>query len=301
MFGKRGDAAIVTGLDGITRLMPLFAITRSEATDYCMLEIEADPLDAFIEKKRAEGIDYTYMDITIAILVRLFRMRPRLNQFIMGGRIWQRNSIVLSMIVRKSFRPNAEETSINTNFTGYETLAEVKKLIDSDINTALHAQNDTDNNRDVLAHLPLWLMRLAVGLIKFADYHGLCPAVLLKGSPFHASFFVSNLKSISLQAIHHHLFNFGNCGFFLAMGKESYMPKVNPGTGAIENVKIIKMGISVDERCVDGLYFSHMLKTAKRIFADLPILERPLREDEIQQIKAVKTPKQRKLEAKAEQ
>jgi pyruvate/2-oxoglutarate dehydrogenase complex dihydrolipoamide acyltransferase (E2) component len=77
------------------------------------------------------------------------------------------------------------------------------------------------------------------------------------------------------------LFDFGNCGFFLAMGKETYLPKVNAG-GAVESKKIIQLGITVDERCVDGLCFTHVVKSSKRYFADLSILEQPLREDEIE-------------------
>ncbi|GHV15979.1 hypothetical protein FACS189493_0880 [Spirochaetia bacterium] len=283
MFGRRSDGTRVTGLDGITRLMPLFVPTRAEAVNYGMLDIAITPADAYIAEKRAGGVSYTYMDITIAILVRLFKMYPKLNRFIIGGQIWQRNVIELSMIIKKSFRPDAEETSLDTIFTGYETLAEVKKLLDDDINAALNTQNGTDGKRDGLANLPLWIMKIAVWAIKLADRHGMLSANFLRtGSPFHASFFVTNLKSIGLQAINHHLFEFGNCGFFLTMGKERYLPKVNPETGTVESTKILQLGISMDERFVDGVCFSHMLKTANRFFADPSKLEQPLREDEIQ-------------------
>jgi hypothetical protein len=65
------------------------------------------------------------------------------------------------------------------------------------------------------------------------------------------------------------------------MGKESYMPKVNPETGNIESTKIIQMGISMDGRTLDGQYFSYVLKTARHLFANPSLLENPLREDEI--------------------
>jgi pyruvate/2-oxoglutarate dehydrogenase complex dihydrolipoamide acyltransferase (E2) component len=65
------------------------------------------------------------------------------------------------------------------------------------------------------------------------------------------------------------------------MGKECYLPKVNPETGNVESTKIIQLGISLDDRLVDGLYFSHVLKTSKRLFADVSKLEQPLREEEI--------------------
>jgi predicted S18 family serine protease len=126
-------------------------------------------------------------------------MYPKLNRFIIGGQIWQRNVIELSMIIKKSFRPDTEETSIDAVFTGYETIAEVKRLVNDAVNAALNTQNGTDDKAVGLAHLPLWLLRIAIWGLKFADYHGMLSAKFLRTvSPFHASFFVSNLKSISL-------------------------------------------------------------------------------------------------------
>lgn len=286
MFGKRSDGTKVTGLDGTTLLLPLFASSRADSINHCMLDVDAAPMDAFIERKLAEGIKYSYMDITIAVLVRLFKKYPNLNRFVVAGRIWQRNWIDLSMIVKKSFRPDAEETSLSTRFTGYETLAEGKKLIDDDINAALNTQNSMDNERDGLAKMPLPILKLVMWGLKVGDRFGMLTPGFMKASPFHCSFWVTNLKSIGLQAITHHLFDFGTCGFFLALGKETYEPKVNPETGTIEIAKIVKMGISMDDRLLDGLAFSHILKSAKRMFADPAILERPLREDEIQAIGA---------------
>ncbi|GHV75807.1 hypothetical protein AGMMS49942_06280 [Spirochaetia bacterium] len=284
MFGKRSDGTKVKGLDGTTRALPLFASSRAGSTNYCMLDIEAAPLDDFIEKKKALGVKYSYMDITIAVLVRLFKKYPKLNRFAIAGQIWQRNRIELSMVIKKSFRPDSEETSLSSRFSGNETIEEVKKLIDIDIKAAVETQNAMDTERDSLARLPLWLLKIAMWGLKVGDRYGMLSKKFLKGSPFHASFWVTNLKSISLQAIYHHLFDFGNCGFFLALGKEGYEAKVNPKTGNIESTKIIQMGIALDGRTIDGLYFSHVLKSGKRLLADPALLERPLREDEIKAV-----------------
>jgi pyruvate/2-oxoglutarate dehydrogenase complex dihydrolipoamide acyltransferase (E2) component len=284
MFGKRSDGTKVTGLDGTIRMLPLFAPSRADSVNYIMLDIDAAPMDAFIEKKKAEeGEEYTYMGITIAVLVRLFAMYPKLNRFAIGGQIWQRKWIELSMLVKKTFRPGAEETSLATRFTGFETIQEIKKLLEADVDAALHSQNEMDGSRDMLAILPLPLLKIAIGAMKLADRYGLLTEKFLRTLPFHCSFWVTNLKSIGLQAITHHLFDFGNCGFFLAMGKESYMPKVNPKTGAVESTKIIQMGISTDGRTLDGQYFSYVLKAARHLFANPSLLEIPLRDDEIKE------------------
>ncbi|MDR2822176.1 MAG: hypothetical protein LBV58_01310 [Acholeplasmatales bacterium] len=289
MFGRRSDGKLVHGLDGITRLMPLFVRTRSGASNLYMFDIEASYFDDFIEKKKLEGFNYCYMDIVIASLVRAFKVRPKLNQFIINNRIYQRNDIDCTMMVKKNLREESEETGISPRFTGYETIDEVKVIIDEEIKKALKQTNGTDNERDFLAKMPMFILKIVVFFIKFFDNHGLLSKNFLRYSPFHASFWVTNLKSIGLDAIFHHLFDFGNCGFFLALGKEKVKPHLNSETNQIEKTKMIEMGITMDERFVDGLYYSRTLRLIKNYFKNLHLLEKPLEEDEIIKLKSNKT------------
>ncbi|MDR2867274.1 MAG: hypothetical protein LBV55_01240 [Acholeplasmatales bacterium] len=288
MFGKRNDGKEVKGLDGITRLMPMFVPTRTGATNHYMFRIEAKYFDDFIQRKKLEGLNYSYMDIIIATLVRVFKRRPKVNQFIMNGRIYQRNDIDATMMIKKSLREEDEETGISPRFTGFETIDEVKQIIDNEIKTALTKVNGTDKERDGLAKLPLFILKIIVAFIKFFDRHGMLSKNFLRYSPFHASFWVTNLKSIGLNAVYHHLFDFGNCGFFVALGKEVILPRVNKETNQVEAIKMLEMGISMDERFVDGLYYSRTLKLIRTYFTNLSLLEQPLDSSEIVLLKGLK-------------
>lgn len=288
MFGRRSDGKQVKGLDGMTRLMPLFMKTRGDATNKFILEFEAKYLDEYIAAKAAEGKNYTYRDLVVTMIVRCFKKFPKLNRFVSAGRFYQRNNIDMFMNVHKSLRTGDEEVAVKTRYTGYETLDEVKAILDAGIQKAVKG-NDSDAMAILLNKFPQWLLRLTVGIMRLFDRWGIwSDKFLFEISPFHASFGFTDLKSVNLDFAYHHLYDFGNCGFFAAMGKEKMVPVVDNKTGEVRPEKILHIGISEDERFIDGLYFSRVLKNIKRMSQNLTCLEAPLKEDEINHLKTYK-------------
>lgn len=297
MFGRRPDGKKIKGLDGVSRLTPLLMRSREGAVNHITFQTKAGYLDDFIEAKKTEGIVYTYRDITIAVLVRVFRLLPKLNRFLAGGRFYQRNNIDVSMMVHKSLRTGDDETAIKARFTGDETIAEIKKVLDGEIKKAVFSANETDAFSDFLAKLPHWMIKTVVNFLRLFDRLGLASDKFLQTtSPFHCSIFFADLKSICLEpVVRHHLYNFGNCGLFATMSKEKIMPIADQRTKELKAEKILEIGISMDERFADGLYYSHMIRTSHHIFENLSCLERPPKENEI---KALKTYKEIKVEKK---
>ena len=98
------------------------------------------------------------------------------------------------------------------------------------------------------------------------------PKSIIKASPFHTSCFLTNLKSIHMNYIFHHLYNFGTTGMFVSMGKEAMEPIVNRN-GKIVPAKIMNFGIVADERLCDGLYHANSLRLFKRIVENPSMLE----------------------------
>lgn len=282
MFGRRSDGKKVKGLDGFSRLTPLIMPHRNGSTNIFLIEQEAAYLDNFIAEKKEQGISYNYLIVITTALVRLFRSRPKVNRFIINGRIYQRNHIDVAMVVKKALRDSAKETTIKMRFTGYETVAEVKKIIDAEVRAATHGNTATDDTADgVLSKMPQFLLKFSVGFLRLLDRWGLLPKSILKASPFHASIFITHLKSIKLDFIYHHLYDFGNVGFFISIGKERIIPFFNSETQQVEPAKVLKMGLSIDERYADGLYYSNTLRKLKEYLRDPALLEKPLEESEI--------------------
>ena len=100
------------------------------------------------------------------------------------------------------------------------------------------------------------------------------PKKILELSPFHTSIFITNLKSLGINHIFHHVYNFGTTGLFLAMGKEKKMPVAEGNEVVIK--KMMGFGLVSDERFCDGLYFAKSLRMLRRIMKNPKVLEEKL-------------------------
>ncbi len=266
MFGFRPDGKKVKDIDPIQRIIPHIMPTRNDAQNMTEYDCPCEPLDSFIIEQSDKGLEYTYMHLIIAAMVRVYARFPRLNRFVINGRIFQHNEIQVSFVVKKNLSPDAPDALVKLNFTGLETLQEVKQKIDEAIeaNNNIEANNGTDKLAGLITMTPNFLIKLTVGLIKLLDKHGMLPKAILNVSPFHTSLFITNLKSIKGPSIFHHLYNFGTTGIFMAMGKESEVPVVN-ADGKIVVGKRMPVQIVTDERFCDGFYFVSAMKFWERL------------------------------------
>ncbi len=280
MFGHRNDGKKVKGLTIIEKAEPFFMPQRIDAVNYINVKAPCGPLDEFITRERRSGNHYTYMHIMFAALVRVFYTREKMNRFIMRGSIYQRNYISISLDIKKKLEDNAEDVTCKFYFTGRESLAEIAKIVDDEIakNTQDNTVHDTTRIAGMFCKLPDFLFRWAMAFCRWLDRHGMLPKSLVKASPFHTSCFLTNLKSIKLPYIYHHLYNFGTTSMFVAMGKEKIEPYVE-NNKEIKLGKFITCGMSLDERIADGFYMSKTLKLFKDLLANPDSLNESLPDD----------------------
>lgn len=268
---RRPDGVRVWDIEPYTKIMPYIMKRRSDAQNMFLAEIICDPIDDFIKKERDKGNRITYLHVVMAGLVRLYSQREKMNRFIMNGKIYQRNSIQLSFVVKKALRDDAFDTTITLDFDGTENIYEVAKKIDDAIreNTS-NASNDVDKTANMLTKAGPGMIKFVVGLIKFLDKINCLPKSILKVSPFHASCFVTNMKSIKTDYIYHHIYDFGTIGMFVGLGKEAEKPIVK--NGEITIGKIMNLGIVMDERFCDGLYYANSFRKFSEVLADPSVL-----------------------------
>ncbi|MBO4743298.1 MAG: 2-oxo acid dehydrogenase subunit E2 [Bacteroidales bacterium] len=278
MFGYRADGKKVKNLDPIQRLMPHIMVQRADAQNSTSYDCPCEPIDAFIKKHYDEGDKYNYMHILIAAIVRATALFPRINRFICHGRIYARNCIQISFVVKKSLSSEVADTTIKLDFTGHESLPKIRDIINAAIlkNQTLDTKNGTDKIARLFSLVPNFLIAFLVGTLKFLDMHGLLPKKVLDLLPFHCTAFITNLKSIKGPSIYHHIYNFGNTGMFFAMGKESLQPVVRNGEIAIG--KMMPLRIVTDERFCDGFYFVNSLKKLRSLLEDPDSMMEPLAE-----------------------
>lgn len=231
MFGHRADGKKVKNLEPIFRILPSVMIDRSDAQVYFKQDIPLSNMDEYIDKKAQDGIRMSYMNIIYAGIVRIINERPKLNRFVMNGTTYQRDTIYVSLSIKKSLTDDGQETVVKIPFKGTETILEIKEKVDATIekNKDVQTANKTDNLVNILNIIPNGFILFVVKFLKFLDKHGIMPKAVIKASPFHTSVFLTNVGSLGIDSIYHHIYNFGTTSLFFSMGKKKkviYMKKM---------------------------------------------------------------------------
>ena len=277
MFSKRADGRVIKKIDPLNKIMPYIMKSRNDSMNMYEDTFACQPMDDYIKQKAAEGIVLGYMHIFIAAMVRLIALRPQLNRFIMNGRFYARHKIWISFVVHPTLKDGSEETTIRLCFEGTETIREIADQINEAVKretTHRVGENGTDKLSRVLTSIPGPLISFIVNILMWMDKHNMLPGVILELSPFHTSAFFTNLKSLGINHIFHHVYNFGTTSMFFAFGKEKVIPVIKKDDVVRE--KHMGFGMVSDERICDGLYFALSLRQLRKFMKNPALLEEPL-------------------------
>ena len=278
MFNKRADGRYIRNLEPMQKIMPYVLKTRTDSMNMYEDTFPCDVWDTYIKEKEAEGIKLGYMHILIAGMVRLMALRPQLNRFVMNGKIYARPKIWVSFVVHPTLDDASTGTSIKLCFEGTETILEIAEILNEAIaKETVHRkeENGTDKLlRFLMNRIPGPFIKLVVNLIIWSDKHNMLPKKIIELSPFHTSFFITNLKSLGINHIFHHVYEFGTTGLFLAMGKEKVVPVLK--REQVVKEKHMGFGLVTDERFCDGLYFALSLRQLRKFMRNPALLETPL-------------------------
>jgi hypothetical protein len=267
---RRSDGRRLKSLGPFIKMVPYIMTRRSDAQIFSKQTLVIDHIEACIK--------LSYLHVFVAIYVRMIAQRPLLNRFVINSQIYARKDISISLAIKRSLHDEGEETTVKFVFTGRETIFEVAEIIDRCIGENLPAgvQNDADKLAAWFMSLPNGLIKTAVGTIKWMDRHNMMPKKIVEASPFHTTMFFTYLKSIKLDYIYHHLYDFGTTGIFVALGKVKKMAVVEGDAAVVKSV--CEIGYVLDERLCDGLYFANSFKLVKNYMEDLKLLETTLDE-----------------------
>jgi len=271
MFGKRPDGRAIRNLDPMQKIMPYIMKTRTDSMNMYEDTFPCDVWDTYIKEKESQGIKMGYMHILIAAFVRLIALRPQLNRFVMNGKIYARPKIWVSFVVHPTLKDGSTGTTIKLCLE----IAEVVNQAIEKETTKRVGENGIDKLLRVLMNMiPGPLIKFVINTLMWMDKHSIMPKFIIDLSPFHTSLFVTNLKSLGINHVFHHVYNFGTTGLFFAMGKEKKIP-VCQGEDTVHE-KHMGFGLVTDERFCDGLYFAMSLRQMRKFMRNPASLETPL-------------------------
>jgi len=272
-LGDRYDGWRVKNVDPVFSVIPYFLRTRMDAQNFFEEKIDIDHIESFIKDHKDDIPDLSIMHIVMASLVRLISQRPHLNRYVIWNKIFARNHVNFSIAVKRSLSDEGEETLIKPYFLPTDTLQDIvrKTRLEQENNQKVGQQNSSDTISKILGFLPEFLLRFVVFMLLHLDKVGMMPKFINKASPWHSSIFLTNIGSIGVESIYHHLYEFGTCSMFCAMGKKSRRHTFDKN-GDMKSHKSIQLKFVLDERICDGFYYASSMRLLNKIMLDPSVL-----------------------------
>ena len=268
-FGDRYDGYRIRKMDPIYQIVPAIMRTRMDSQVFFDYKLDITELEKFVREQRNNGMpNLRMLHIFMTAMLRMMSQFPRLNRFIAGKKVFARNCYSISIAIKRSLSIDDEETTITPEFEPTFTLQDVVNHMETVLKEEVYDKRDEGNDTDMVARIlgaiPTFVKAGFVDLMRNLDKIGLMPKFINKVSPFHASMFITDLGSCGIGPIYHHLYEFGTCSVFVAMGKketEYYIDK----DGNTQYRKYINMKVVADERICDGYYYASAMKAMVRL------------------------------------
>ena len=108
--GDRRDGRWVKA-PGLQTVMGYLLPKRTDCEVYLSDTLDATDLMAYLAEKNAQHPDYktTVFHCAVTGMARMVKERPLMNRFIQGYRIYERDEISISFVVKRRFADGAEE------------------------------------------------------------------------------------------------------------------------------------------------------------------------------------------------
>lgn len=273
-WGDRKDGRLLRTLPPISYVSPYLMPTRTGAQNLIADTVDITETDKFLRELKNQGYkNISVLHIIIAAYLRTLAVRPALNRFCAGQRIYHRNDIEIIMTVKREMSLESEDTVVKVKFDVNDTLIDVYEKFNAAVEAAITEDSNTalDKVLGVLVKFPRFIFRGAVAILEFLDYYGWMPQALLDVSPFHGSMVITSMGSLGIPPVFHHLYNFGNAPIFTSYGRKYTQNFLNED-GSVSKKTLMDLKVSTDERICDGFYFASAFKLIKKIIADPKIL-----------------------------
>ncbi len=265
---RRVDGTYIRNLPPFRIINPYVMRGRNESAIYYTQVIEIEETHRFLReynRGRTRERRLTLFHILLAAMVRTIALRPKMNRFVSGQRIYQRNQIQVSFIVKKELTDDGEETNAKITFGARDTLETVQRRVQYYVEDARRTEgNESDREIAFFTRLPRLLLRGVVAAFKTLDYFGIAPSEMIRLDPLYTSVYVANLGSVGLDAPFHHLYEWGTASVFVVIGRPKRIWMAN-GDGTFSNRLAIELRYTIDDRITEGIYGAHSLQ----LFRDL--------------------------------
>lgn len=271
MARDRFDGTPVPNVHPVRRIMPFIMPTKNGAFVLFEQDIPTAPLVAFladVNRERPADRPVTMFHCVLRAIGVALTEFPRLNRYVSGSRLYARRSIWLAFSAKQRLERDAPLFTAKVEVKADEPLGTfVDRILGVLGEGRSGKESAADREIKGFLRLPGPILRAAVKLQHVLDGWNLYPSQLLVDDPLYASAFIANLGSVGLDAVFHHLYEYGTIPIFATMGRVHRAPVVFEN-GSVGSREIFQMRYTYDERIEDGFYAARALERLAACLAD---------------------------------
>ena len=260
MRKKRADGRAVDDVPAYRQVMPYIMRGRNESAVLFEQEVDLSGTLRFLDgTERRDDLNIKVFDVLMWAAVQTLSSFPRLNRFVAGGRLYQRDGIWLSYSAKKEMVPDSPVIVLKRRFDAEESLTEMVRAMRTQLAEGRSRKKSyTDNELDLVLKLKGLPLRALLALERMGDAFGVLPRSYIDNDPLFASAFVANLGSLGLDAAYHHLYEYGTISMFCTMGR----------VRDVDGAPKLTLKYSYDERVEDGFYAHKALEHLRALVED---------------------------------
>jgi len=280
-FGDRRDGALLRNIDPMHIFTPHMFPNRCDNEAFMSETIDLTRINQYLAEKNATNPEYEYkfFQIIVTAMLKVLTLRPKMNYFIANNKLYSRNFVSASFIIKKIFSDKGEEGIAIVKANGEDNLETVREKIYKQITSVRGDKLDSaSENMDILGKLPRGIISIMMWFFRAFDKRGWLPESLIGGDPYQHSVLLSNLGSLHLHSGYHHLSNWGTTSIFVIVGDIKKRPFFEED-GTFSMRDSVELGLTVDERIADGYYFAKSIRLLKKLLENPELLEKPFSEE----------------------
>ena len=123
--GDRFDGVWLRDEPSMNQIMSYIYPNRADNEAYINEEIDIRPMEEYLARKNEgrEGDKYKYFHVICAAVAKTLILRPKMNRFVAGNRLYQRKYASVAFTMKKQFSDRSEEGLVMKKFQPDSTIA----------------------------------------------------------------------------------------------------------------------------------------------------------------------------------
>lgn len=262
------DRDITREIPGYRRMLAFITPDRDAASVTFTQTVDLTRTLPWIQARSEEwGTRVSLLAVYLAAAGRLLNERPGLNRYVTGTRFYQRDGVTITISAKKKLAHGAKIVMLKLPIGPEDGVREVVETLEGQVRQGRGDEDlRVEKEVDLFLRLPGFLLRWALKLVALFDRLHWLPGFFVDPDPMFTSMAVANLGSVGLDAAHHHLYEYGNCPFFVVIGR--IQERAVPVGDRVEIREVADVKYTFDERIEDGLACAIALASLQELVED---------------------------------